>query len=94
MTLDKLHSAYERNFAMLVKTKGTPLHKKYLKIERKLEKRCLAIQKKSNTYIYNPCPIRYIKDCLGCSGWYKGSKESKSGVGERCVLKNVRRVKI
>ena len=98
MTHSELSELYEANYKRMIKAVGTYEHKRYVKIERELERKSIAMLKKEGYINRNPCPIASGRLCKECTGRYKskehtapgGKKYNKlimSDKGEKCNLK-------
>ncbi len=96
--VNKLSELYEENFQRMIRAVGTPEHKKYVKIERALERQSIAQLKKKGFSMGNPCPTASNRPCKECTGRYKlkeyttpgGNSRSRfvmSDKGEKCNLK-------
>lgn len=68
--LKTCQTLYDRNYAMLEKTQGTPARAYYIKQEQKLERQYTQIQQKLGEYIDDPCPTHTKTPCVECTGWY------------------------
>jgi hypothetical protein len=63
--------AYDLNFELLLKTVGTPQHRKYIKEENRLEKIGIVLRDRLGLLAKDPCPIRSSKNCNECSHFIK-----------------------
>ena len=101
----KLHDiskAYDKNFEKLMRAVGTPLHKKYVKEEQRLNRLSIKARNVHGLLIHDPCPVgsMSVKPCYRCSGWYEVVRKNpkhkypyqkmkcaKEGVGTKCPYK-------
>lgn len=71
--LKRCRQRYDKNFAKIMKVAGVNEieHIRLIKIENKLYKQEVVIQKALGVYISNPCSISNVTHCCDCSGFYK-----------------------
>ncbi len=72
--LKEVSVQYEANWRKLIaaqKRGDDEFHTRYVKIEKQLNKKQIAIQKALGCYVPDPCPVASAKLCIDCSGLFQ-----------------------
>lgn len=97
--LKRISQMYEENYRYLFATVGSPIHRHYVAVERKLNQMTDQRMRelKGNSYMQQSiCPINSPRQCENCTGYIKRRttnsrmyKMAQPGEGTLCPIKGV-----